>query len=240
MKRASKTTYLTTVAGDITVPFQFSPHELNGAESGNFSSRVRVGGFDPQLIWISGEVRRITIPFFIYRTLESVSRQRHNSHETKFMPLVRFPNQNPGLTSADALALRQGTANASGTQVKEPATFTMTDFDPNPNFPLGVGSENSGVYIDLNLFLHFIRPAGQGITKAQFDKSGEFTILDYAEGRFVPPPLCRFFHGNYWLQGYLSRIDYRLSAMNGSLVPMRMEGNLEFLIEKDGVLTEIK
>lgn len=234
-KRASKTTYLTDIPGNTVIQFQFSPHEISGAESGNFSERVRVGGHEPELIWISGTVRKMSIPFFIDRTEESVSQQRFNNRPLD--PYIRFPNRFPRSSQDDALAYRQGVANGNG--AKETPELERSNFDPNPNFRLFQNDTEIGVYRDLDLFLKFVRPAGKGLTVAKFEQTGEFRILDTAEARFFPPPVVRFFHGNYWLQGYLARIEYRMSAMNGSLVPRRLEGTLDFLIEKDGVLAPV-
>lgn len=237
MPRATKPTYITTLNGDIAVPFQFAPHELNGAESGNFSERVRIGGHTPELIWISGQVRRLNVPFFIDRTTESIGQRRANPRQ--FDPLIRFQRSNPKIRPGDAEAYRLGTQNANGGAEEDAGKFVQTDFDPNPNFRQFPDDAGRGVYLDLDLFLHFVRPSGKGITEAKFNSVGEFNILDDQEARFVPPPVCRFFHGNYWLQGYLSRIEYKMSALNALMVPRRLEGTLEFLIEKDGVLIDI-
>lgn len=237
MKRASKTTYITDIGGNVVIPFQFAPHELTGAEGANFSERVRVGGHEPELIWISGEVRRISVPFFIDRTMEAYSKQRFNYKPLD--PLRRFPSTYPRLTQSDAEALRVGTANANGGQPKETPEFVQTDFDPNPDFRMFQNDNNVGVYRDLELFLYFIRPSGMGLEKAKFDTQGTFTLLGGSESRFVPPPVCRFFYGNYWIQGYLARIEYKVSALNELLVPRRLEGTLNFLIEKDGLLVDL-
>lgn len=236
MPRALKPTYITTLDGSTVILFQFAPFELNGAESSNISQRVRVGGHTPELIWISGEVRQLTVPFFIDRTLESYSNQRYNPR--LYDPFIRFQSSNPKLSVGDAEAYRLGTNNANGQQ-DDAGQFVLTDFDPNPNFRQFQDDNATGVYRDLDLFLRFLRPSGKGITNARFSDTGEFSILDDAEARFNPPPVCRFFCGNYWLQGYLGKVSYRMSAMNSLMVPRRLDGTLDFIIERDGILSEV-
>lgn len=236
-------TYISDIGGNVVIPFQFSLAELSGSESANFSERVRTGGFEPELIWISGQVRRLTVPFFIDRTEESRNYQVQSNLPTRLDNQIRFPSRYPRISQEDALSYEAGLKNsepAPGATSKSANEVERSQYVATADFKQYDNDGNQGVYRDLELFLYFIRPFGVKLSTGKFDDSGAFSIKDSPESRFTPPPMCRFFHGNYWIQGYVGRLNYNMTAMNSLLVPRRLDGTIEFIIEKDGILSEVK
>lgn len=233
-ERATAGAYLADLNGQNIVDFQFSPHELDFSEDSNIVDRMNVGHYYPELVWISGKLKTFNVKMFIDRSLESMVKDSQNNDP--FSDVKRFPDQNP--RSDNSVDYSNGLKVANGGQADE-IRVEMTSFDVSPEYPKVTNNDEKGVYPELEKVLYYIRPKGLKIPSSSLSDKGILTVEDLEISRFTPPPVVRFFYGNLWKQGYLSKVSYTLSVVNKLLVPQRMEATLEFMIEAEGILNDI-
>ncbi len=91
--RAVKKAYFSDLSGGHIIEFQFSPHQLDFSEGGNYADRVVTGNYFTDLVWISGRPNKFTVQLFIDRTQESYFVDNFN--QDPFSEISRFPNRNP-------------------------------------------------------------------------------------------------------------------------------------------------
>ena len=244
--RATKGAYFSDTNGGNIVDFQFSPESLEFTEGGRFEDRILTGQYHTDYIWISGQPTKQEIKMWVDRTDESFNNV--DKTEDPFSDLVRFPKASiPKYANFDIVNFLKGVKNGitdltkNGLSKKTDDTANTVDrsvYSVNPAFSQDVTSANRGVFYDVELLSYFIRPKGFKLSSAT-DTNGIIKITDFPQNRFTPPPKCRFFYGNYWAEGYIQEVDYKLTVMNENLVPLRMEADIIFLTTKWGYLNDL-
>jgi hypothetical protein len=234
--RATKRAYLTDINGDNVVNFQFAPASLTFSEGNTFHERLKTGAYYAEYTWISGVRRAFTLEMFIDRTLQSFSGPEFNqdiASEVRRIPAI-FPQFTAFQSSAYVNAIRR----AKGRRAEVP-TVPMTSHSKSPEFAQNNLNEEKGVYPDLHKLLYYIRPSVLTQSTGFFENTGTIEFDSNANNRFTPPPRCRFFQGNQWKEGFISQVEYELSAMNRELVPRRLIANFTFLVEREGILVDL-
>jgi len=246
--RAGRRAYFSDISGGHIIEFQFSPSELDFSEGGNFSRRQPTGSYFQELVWISGKTDPYDIRLFIDRTQESYTVDEYN--KDPFASFKRFPNRNPRYNNAEVFSYITGIgiANTSsgfassfrkkqdgGANEVQPSIYNAT-----PHFKQTQFEENVGVIRDLESLLYYVRPKGLKISEATIQSDGTVDILDFPQSRFTPPPMVRFYYGEFWREGYITQVKYTLSAMNKLLVPRRMDATITMECTKWGYLNEPK
>lgn len=230
IERATAGAYFSNMDGSVVFDFQFAPHELNFADRSKYHTRMKVGDYRPEFVWISGETKEIELNVFIDRTYGSKTKQDLGV-APELLPINANPAVNPRVIGDSNLA----------TPVKPPAfgeaNFKQfaSDSSVNPNFPQYANDEESGVYIDFERLRFFLNLSVKRVNRQDLVNG----VLTY-ENRFVPPPMAYFIYGSLWLQGYITDIQYTFSAVNKLLVPKRLDAKIKFIIFNDGLLNPIK
>lgn len=245
--RAVKKAYFSDLSGGHIIEFQFSPHQLDFSEGGNYADRVMTGHFFTDLIWISGRPTKFKVQLFIDRTQESYFVENYN--QDPFAELHRFPNRNPKYLNFDVVNLAKGIASGNtssgfassfkGADTRGANTVSPSVYSASPHYKQSEFDENVGVLKDLEALLYYVRPDGLKLSEATFKNDGSVSIRDFEQRRFVPPPMVRFYYGAIWREGYMINVDYNLSVMNKLLVPKRLDAEIEFACTKWGYLNEV-
>jgi hypothetical protein len=246
--RAVKKAYFSDLSGGHIIEFQFSPHQLDFSEGGNYADRVVTGNYFTDLVWISGRPNKFTVQLFIDRTQESYFVDNFN--QDPFSEISRFPNRNPKYLNFDVVNLAKGIARGGtssgfessfkkgyegeGNKV-EPSTYSAS-----PHYRQTSFDENVGVLKDLEALMYYVRPEGLNLAEATFKADGSVGIKDFSQQRFMPPPMVRFYYGAIWREGYMINVDYNLSVMNKQLVPKRLDANIEIACTRWGYLNDVK
>lgn len=244
--RATKGAYLCDLQGGHIVDFQFSPETLEFNEGGRFNDRIITGRHDTDYIWISGQPTRQNIKMWVDRTLESNTQLDQTSDP--YSSITKLPKSAiPRYADFDVVNFINGVKNglvdlyskARGIKdVTEQTSLEPSTYAVSPNFNQATSNDSKGVFYDVELLAYFLRPEGYELAKAT-NTNGVISIDDVKQTRFIPPPKCRYFYGNYWAEGYIQEVEYKLSVMNDNLVPMRMEADIVFLRTKWGYLNEL-
>ena len=74
IERAVAGAYLSNLDGTVTFDFQFAPHELQFSDRNKFYTRMKVGQYRPEFVWISGDAKELELNLFIDRTYGAKSR----------------------------------------------------------------------------------------------------------------------------------------------------------------------
>ena len=241
--RATKKAYFTDLDGGHIFEFQFSPNELDFKEGGQYVDMVMTGNFFTDLIWISGVPNRFNLRVFIDRTQESYVVEDYN--QDPFSAIIRFPSARPRMSSYDATSMIMGLKQSSGlsTSFKKDYQGGGNSVDPSkysssPDFKQSQMDGASGVLKDLEALMYYVRPKGLKLSEITIQQ-GQVSVKDFPTGRFVPPPMIRFYYGAMWREGYLINVDYNLSVMNNILVPRRLDANLTIACTRWGYLNEL-
>lgn len=246
--RATKKAYFSDMDGGHIVDFQFTPPELDFTEGGRFSDRVMTGQYLTDYIWISGKPSKFNLKLWVDRTQESMLPL--NQDQDPFADIVRFPKRtNPRFTNFDVVNLIRGIANndtssgfASTFRKKNTSGANQVDstiYSGTPDFSQDKYSPERGVYDDVERLMHYVRPLGFKLGNGSIGADGSVSIKDFAQSRFTPPPMVRFFYGNLWTEGYIEEVKYSLSMMSKTLVPRRLEADISFLRTAWGYLDEV-
>ena len=247
--RSTKGAYFSDTKGGNIIDFQFSPETLEFNEGGRFSDRVLTGRYNVDYIWISGQPTKMSIKMWVDRTLESVTPT--DATQDPFGDVVRFPKATiPRYANFDIVNMVRGMKNGimdringnvknKQLQSKTPIPIDPSVFAVSPNFDQSTTTSNKGVFHDVEKLAYFIRPLGYEQGVATTNSEGVISISDYKHNRFTPPPKCRYFYGNFWAEGYIQEVSYKLSVMNENLVPLRMEADIEFIVTDKGYLNDI-
>jgi len=246
--RAVKKAYFSDLSGGHIIEFQFSPHELDFSEGGNYADRVSTGNYFTDLIWISGRPNKFNVQLFIDRTQESYFVDNFN--QDPFSEISRFPNRNPKYLNFDIVNLAKGIANG-GTSSGFASSFKKkydgdgnkveaSTYSASPHYRQTQFDENVGVLKDLEALMYYVRPEGLNLAEATFRSDGSVSIKDFSQQRFTPPPMVRFYFGAIWREGYITNVDYNLSVMNKQLVPKRLDATIEIACTRWGYLNDVK
>lgn len=246
--RATKRAYITDLNGGNVVDFQFTPEELSFFEGGRFSDRISTGEYHTDYIWISGKPNKFNLKMWVDRTAESFG---SDNMSDPFADTSRFPKHgNKRFTNFDLVNLVRSIREGSTSSGFQSTFFKKTaeegrQIDPsiysfNPDFPQDVVANNTkGVYYDLEKLLYYVRPQGFKLSGGTISTDGTVSLSNFAQSRFAPPPMVRFFYGNSWSEGYIEEVKYTLSAMNRQLVPRRLEADISFIRTRWGYLEEV-
>lgn len=243
-ERASKKAYFSDLEGGHILDFQFTPDELNFTEGGRFVDRVTIGYHKTDYIWLSGKPSKFNLKMWVDRTQESATPLNNSDpfENAKTQPASRFSKlggiavdnlERSALYSAGKKAIVKSGAK-NGNEV------ASTVYSATPDFKQNADNEIKGVYFDLEALLYYVRPIGFKLSTADTQPDGKIKITDYSQSRFSPPPMCRFYYGNYWVEGYIEEVRYSLTAMNKMLVPRRLEADISFLRTNFGYLEEVQ
>lgn len=262
--RALAKAYLSNIDGSVIVDFQFAPSELNFSEGSEVKTFNEVGQHDTDLLWVSGKPQQFMLDIFVDRTAESFDNSDKQAFD-EWYNIRRFISWYPSLIPILGAASPFGAGVAAVTtagiakslevygmfkkkgQVADPSDYP-SKYIANPEFmqTRGQGGERIiGVNDDVQKILYFIRPTGYTETSGEqsgddIDK-GRFTVEPTVQdAAFNPPPLCRFFYGNIWREGYIIDFNYNLSVPNNLLTPQRLMGQITIQILRGGVLDIIR
>lgn len=245
--RAVKKAYFSDLGGEHILEFQFSPHTLDFQEGGRYSNRVSTGNFFTDLVWISGEVNAFDLRMFIDRTQESYTVE--NADQDPYSSFRRFPNAKNPAPNLDIVNLIRGITNSNtssgfANSFRKPSTSGANYVEPSkysasPQFKQTSFNDNVGVIADVEALMYYVRPKGLNLSEITISSDGSASVKDFEQGRFVPPPKCRFYFGNMWREGYIVNVKYNLSVMNKQLVPQRMDAELKMICTKWGYLNDI-
>jgi len=245
--RAVKKAYFSDLEGGHILEFQFSPSELDFSEGGQYADRVMTGNYFTDLIWISGRPTKFNVQLFIDRTQESYTVDNYN--QDPFDSFKRFPNSNPRYGNFDIVNLINGIKNSNtssgfatsfkkagdkGANEVQPSTYTAS-----PHYKQSSFEENVGVIKDLEALMYYVRPKGFKLGEITIQTDGNVSVKDFEQGRFMPPPMVRFYYGSFWREGYITEVKYNLSVMNKLLVPRRMDATIEMACTQWGYLNEL-
>lgn len=247
-ERAKKKAYFSDLDGGHIVDFQFAPEELNLTEGGRFADRVTVGHYFTDYVWLSGKPNKLKLTMWIDRTQESMI--TGDLDVNPFEDVLRFPRRSrPRFTNFDVVNLVRGiasggTSSGFASTFKKKNTAGANQIDPTvhsatPDFNQSGYNESVGVYRDVEKLMYYVRPEGFELGTATFQNDGSVKISDFKQARFTPPPMCRFFYGSMWMEGYIEEVKYNLTVMNKQLVPRRLEAEISFIRTNWGYLNEI-
>lgn len=245
--RATKKAYFTDLDGNHLVQFQFTPDTLEFIESGLYIDRIPIGKYFNNLTWISGKPNTFELRLFVDRTQESYLIENYN--QSPFDSVTRFPNQHSETRSLDILNLLAGIKNSNTSSgfasnfrdqgEKTSNKVTPTSYNASPDYPQTAFNEGTGVMPDIEALLYYVRPKGLKLSEITIQRSGEVRIDDFDMGRFIPPPMVRFYYGNLWREGYIVDVKYTLSVMNKLLVPRRLDAQIKIACTNWGYLTDL-
>lgn len=237
-ERAKKRAYFSDVDGGHIVEFQFTPDELNFSEGGRFADRISTGFHMTDYVWISGKPSKFKLTMWVDRTTESFV-NFEASDTDPFANITRLPRNNR--FSEDNFALVRGLKRAFMEEAPpmKANAINPSVYSPTPDFSQEGYSDNVGVYMDVEALMYYVRPEGFQLGKAIEDAEGAINLSQFQQSRFTPPPKCRFFYGNAWMEGYIEEVKYSLTMMNKILVPRRLEADISFIRTNWGYLNEV-
>lgn len=232
IQRAVAGAYFSNQDGSVIFDFQFAPHELSFSDKNKFYTRMKVGAYRPEFVWISGDSKQIELNLFIDRTYGSKTREDLGA-DLSTLPAFRQPSSNPRVIpgQADSYAQSANPPQFDDSNFKQFASR----FSPNPKFPQSANDEEIGVYLDYENLRYFLNINLKRVSREDLLRG----VIQY-EDRFIPPPKALFIYGNLWMSGYIVEVQYNFSAMNKFLVPKRMEAKVMFVVEDDGLLNPVK
>ena len=234
--KASRKAYFSDVNGTLFIDFQFSPAELDMGESSVFKVENLTGKFGPNIMWSSGSIDPINLEIFIDRTQESFVGTKIPEEKKTIKTPGLYPN--PLQTSAIVQAVRRMYLKRAKDTVIEQSSYDMS-----PGFEQSKTKYN-GVLTDLANIQKFVRPEGyeesiSGMLVPSYNYKGTFTVTESPIQRFTTPPVIRFFYGDIWLEGYISKFKYKLSVPNTNLIPQRLQGDITLIVHRGGQFKSI-
>ena len=232
--KATKHAYFSDVTGNVIIDFQFSPHELEFRENSKIVGESVVGHFGNNLLWIGGDVSDVKIHIFIDRTEESFVGQKSDLTTRHIQTPGIFSNPLEKSVVVDAIKNVISMSQLPGINNPE-----RSYYDPAPHFPQKENSE-TGVLNDIAKFQYFTRPEGYKSNTivikegSKSSKRDRYVYTSENDALFSAPPIIRFYHGEMWVEGYITNFSYKVSAMNTELIPRRMEGDISIKVHRYG------
>lgn len=230
IERAVAGAYLSNLDGTVTFDFQFAPHELQFSDRNKFYTRMKVGQYRPEFVWISGDAKELELNLFIDRTYGAKSRNDLGVAPAT-LDAFRRPATNPRVLGQEVAPPPTAPETINEQNFKQYASL----YSPNPNFPQYANDEQAGVYIDFERLRYFLNLNVKRVNREDLLNG----VIQY-EDRFIPPPMVYFIYGNLWMRGYLMEAKYTFSAVNKYLVPKRLDSQIKLIIDADGLLNPIK
>lgn len=236
-ERATKKAYFTNLAGGKLLEFQFSPDILDFNEGGEYMDRIPVGNYFNDASWISGKVSKFNLRMFVDRTQESYTAENYNNDP--FDGIKRYPTRSPKYLNFDIINMLRGIGQRKPASNGEGNMVDASNYSASPHFSQPSFNDSLGVIGDVEALLYYVRPEGLELSDITIQKDGTARVFDFPQGRFTPPPKCRFHYGNLWSEGYIIDVKYNLSIPNKDLVFRRMDADLVMLRTRWGYLRDI-
>jgi len=235
-----KIAYFCDEKGENMFQFMFAPHTLRFVESQEFNQRVLTGSDEADVLWVSGRPKSFPLNIFVDRTPESGGSNQHlDLWENKKSAFQLMPSFQQRIRSI--LAETKAAFKGRDTQFN----FVPSDLNVSPHYEQNTtANEKFGVGPDLERLLYFNRQKGATASSVVVRNAQDINtnISQYNKKnpklKFVAPPICRFFYGNIWREGYIDNVDYTLSAPNSELICRRLEATLDFIWVRGGTLQE--
>jgi hypothetical protein len=231
--------YFSDVSGKVVIDFQFSPASLTFVENSKVVEETVVGHYGNDLLWIGGNVSDIKLHIFLDRTEESLVGQKSDALNRT----IKTPNVfvAPFQSSVILEAIKNVLGMSSRPGINDPE---RSSYDPAPHFAQNPNN-TTGVLGDVAKFQYFMRPEGYKnsviIVEGGANKSSkdEDTLTNPNDALFSMPPLIRFYHGEIWVEGYLSVFNYKLTVMDKQLIPNRLEADINIKVHRFGTFRTV-
>lgn len=236
--RAIRKAYFSDIEGNNIIDFQFSPHELEFSETARMKMDYLTGVYGVNIAWNSASYGPFSVKLFIDRTKESFASDKLPDTKKTIKTPSWFPR--PDQSSAIVQAVKNIVNPIKNRKAGSPELST---YDPAPSYKQDEAKYN-GVLTDLVKFQYFIRPEGYsssipGMLVNSNDYKGKLNVEDESELRFSPPPIIRFFNGDIWMEGYVSKFNYKLGIMDMNLIPQRLTGEITINVHRGGQFQSI-